>query len=251
MSFPREGGRLVVVGGWGVRAEMLEAVYRSWPGTGTVEVVSLNNDLIARCGSVADVANELLARYPEPSVWMGWSLGAQVVMAAASRNAGAVSAAITLAGFPKFIADERWLNGMSEEEFGVFSRGLSREPERYWMHFLMLMISGSAGAPAERQRLKPWLGQGAPVSPSNLIKSLKWLERSDQRLLWSRVNVPVLHITGPCDQVVATWVGALETQPSSIEISIPGMAHWPGGVFADECIAVIEQFLGSSTGMAS
>ncbi|WP_309045206.1 alpha/beta fold hydrolase [Marinobacter sediminicola] len=249
MSFPREGGRLVVVGGWGVRAEMLEDLYRSWPGR--VEVVSLDDDLVTRCDSVADVADVLLQRYPGPSVWMGWSLGAQVVMAAASRNAKAVSAAITLAGFPKFIADERWLNGMSEEEFGVFSRGLSRETERYWMHFLLLMINGSASALAERQRLKPWLGQGAPVSSPNLVKSLRWLERSDQRLLWSQVNVPVLHITGACDQVVATWVGALETQPSSIEISIPGMAHWPGGVFADECIAVIERFLGSSTGMAS
>ncbi|WP_100638618.1 alpha/beta fold hydrolase [Marinobacter salexigens] len=249
MSALRKGDRLVVVGGWGVRAEMLEDLYRSWPGR--VEVVSLNDDLITRCDSVADVADELLQRYPGPSVWMGWSLGAQVVMAAASRNARAVSAAITLAGFPKFIADERWLNGMSEEEFGVFSRGLSREPERYWMHFILLMISGSASAIGERQRLRAWLGQGAPVSSSNLIKSLRWLQRSDQRLLWSRVNVPVLHITGACDQVVSTWAGALETQPSSIEISIPGMAHWPGGVFADECRGAVDQFLGFSNGMAT
>lgn len=249
MSAPRRGDRLVVVGGWGVRAEMLEELYRSWPGM--VEVVSLDDDLITRCDSVVGVADELLQRYPGPSVWMGWSLGAQVVMAAASRNARAVSAAITLAGFPKFIADERWLNGMSEEEFGAFSKGLKREPERYWMHFLLLMINGSANAVAERQGLKTWLGQGAPVTTSNLVKSLKWLERGDQRLLWSRVNVPVLHITGACDQVVSTWAGALETQPSSIEVSIPGMAHWPGGEFADECIAVIEQFLESSHGMAS
>ncbi|MBQ0746954.1 MAG: alpha/beta fold hydrolase [Marinobacter sp.] len=243
MSFPRMAGRLVVVGGWGVRVEMLEGLYDFWPGT--VELVSLNDSLIARCDSVADVADELLSRYPETSVWMGWSMGAQVVMEAASRHTGAVSVAITLAGFPKFIADERWLNGMSADEFGVFSRGLNRESERYWIHFMLLMISGAADGRAERQRLKIWLDQGSPVSPGNLMKSLNWLQQTDQRLLWSQVEVPVLHITGACDQVVATWAGALETPPATIEISIPGMAHWPGGVFAGDCRAVIETFFQS------
>lgn len=249
MSSPQELGRLVVVGGWGVRVEMLEDLYRFWPGR--VELVSLNDRLVARCDSVAEVADEILSRYPEPSVWMGWSLGAQVVMEAASRNTGAVSAAITLAGFPKFIADKRWLNGMSADEFGVFSRGLSRETERYWVHFLLLMINGAADGRAERQRLKTWLDQGSPVSPDNLIKSLSWLQETDQRLLWSQIDVPVLHITGARDQVVAIWAGALETPPATTEISIAGMAHWPGGVFADDCSAVIEIFLQSLNGMRS
>lgn len=249
MSSQQEGRRLVVVGGWGVRVEMLEDLYRFWPGR--VELVSLNDRLIARCDSVAEVADELLSRYPESSVWMGWSLGAQVVMEAASRDTGAVSVAITLAGFPKFIADERWLNGMSAAEFGVFSRGLSRESERYWVHFLLLMINGSADGRAERQRLKIWLDQGSPVASDNLMKSLKWLQETDQRLLWSQVQVPVLHITGACDQVVATWAGALESLPPTVEISIPGMAHWPGGVFANNCCAVIETFLQSLNGTRS
>jgi len=239
--------RLVVVGGWGVRVEMLEELYRFWPGP--IELVSLGDDLIGRCESVGQVADELLSRYAEPSVWMGWSLGAQVVMEAANRGAGAVSAVITLAGFPKFIADERWLNGMSVEEFGVFSRGLSRESDRYWVHFLLLMINGSASVLSERQRLKKWLGKGSPVSKVNLVKSLGWLEQTDQRLLWSQVDIPVLHITGACDQVVATWAGALEARSSSVEVNVPGMAHWPGGVFAEDCCVVIEKFLQSLEGV--
>lgn len=241
--------RLVVVGGWGVRVEMLEELYGFWPGP--VELVSLGDDLIGCCESVAQVADELLSRYTEPSVWMGWSLGAQVVMEAASRGTGEVSATITLAGCPKFTADERWLNGMSVGEFNVFSRGLRRETDRYWVHFLLLMVTGSAKALAERQSLKKWLAKGAPASPDNLVKSLSWLEQSDQRWLWSQVDVPTLHITGACDQVVATWVGALETLPSSVEVSIPGMAHWPGGVFADDCRVVIETFLQSLEGEAA
>lgn len=249
MSFSRMAGRLVVVGGWGVRVEMLAELYEYWPGP--VELVSLDDCLVARCDSVVEVADELLSLHTEPSVWMGWSLGAQVVMEAARRDAGAVCAVITLAGFPKFIADERWPHGMPADQFEAFSCGLKRESERCWLHFLRLMINGAEECPAERQRLKAWLDKGPPISPDNLVKSLEWLRHADQRLLWSHAGVPALHLTGACDQIVTACIGALETQLSTIEISIPGMAHWPGGAFAEDCRAVIETFRQSLTGGTS
>lgn len=246
MSFPREAMRLVVVGGWGVPVEMLAELYEFWPGS--VELVSLDDALVSRCDSVPAVADELLSRYTEPSIWLGWSLGAQVVMEAACRDTGAVSGVITLAGFPKFLADERWPYGMSADQFEAFSGGLDRENKRYWLHFLLLMISGAAEARVERQRLKRWLDKESFVSPDNLAKSLDWLRHADQRSLWSHIGLPVLHVTGGRDQVVSPWAGGLETPPSTIEVSIPGMAHWPGGVFAQDCRVVIETFLQSLTG---
>lgn len=77
MSFSRSAGRLVVVGGWGVRVEMLAELYEYWPGP--VELVSLDDCLAARCDSVAEVADDLLSLYTEPSVWMGWSLGLRLL----------------------------------------------------------------------------------------------------------------------------------------------------------------------------
>ena len=65
--------RLIVVAGWGVRAEMLSKLYGYWPGE--VVPVSLDDELLARCNSLSQVTDELLSLYPEPSVWMGWSLG--------------------------------------------------------------------------------------------------------------------------------------------------------------------------------
>ncbi|SOB78385.1 pimeloyl-[acyl-carrier protein] methyl ester esterase [Marinobacter sp. LV10R510-11A] len=243
MSLPRGAGRLVVVGGWGVPVEMLAGLYEAWPGP--VELVSLDDSLVARCNSVASVADELLSLYTEPSVWMGWSLGAQVVMEAACRDTAAVSGVITLAGFPKFLAGEGWPYGMSAGQFGAFSCGLNSESERYWLRFLLLMINGAAEGRGERQRLQGWLDKGPSVSPDNLIKSLGWLRQADQRSLWSGLGIPALHVSGERDQLVSSWAGALETQPSTIEASIPGMAHWPGGVFAADCRVVIEAFMQS------
>lgn len=249
MSFASRGRRLVVVGGWGVPVEMLAELYEFWPGL--VELVSLDDTLVSCCDSVSAVADQLLSRYTEPSVWMGWSLGAQVVMEAACRDTGAVSAVITLAGFPKFLADERWPHGMSADQFEAFRSGLDKESERYWLRFLLLMISGAAERRVERQRLKGWLDKGPKVSPDNLAKSLEWLRHADQRSLWSHIEFPALHVFGECDQVVPSWADGLETPSSTTEVGIPGMAHWPGGVSASGCRIAIDAFLQSLTGGGS
>lgn len=248
MSVAPRGERLVVVGGWGVPVEMLADVYEFW--SGPVELVSLDDTLVSCCDSVFAVADQLLSRYTESSVWVGWSLGAQVVMEAACQNADAVSAVVTLAGFPKFLADERWPHGMSADQFETFRRGQVKQSERSWLRFLRLMISGAAEGRVERQRLKGWLDKGPGVSSDNLAKSLEWLRQTDQRSLWSRIDIPALHVRGERDQIVSMWTYDLETPSSTRAVSIPGMAHWPGGVSASDCRIAINAFLQSLAGDA-
>lgn len=235
--------RLVVVSGWGVRAEMLSALYGHWPGE--VVPVSLNDGLLARCYSVSEVAEELLSLYPEPSVWMGWSLGSQVVMEAAARKSGSVSCAITLGGFPRFVVNESWPHGMSAPDFRAFSLGIRRDPQRYWLHFLLLMISGAADENLERQHLNPWLENYPPVSSGHLRKSLEWLETTDQRALWCSLATPILHVMGEKDSIVRSWVDDLEIPGSSRHATVSGMSHWPGGCSASDCWTVIEAFFAS------
>ena len=248
MSSCRVCPRLVVVAGWGVRAEMLSGLYGYWPGE--VVPVSLDDELLSRCQSLSEVTDELLSLYPEPSVWMGWSMGSQVVMEAAGRETGAVSCVITLGGFPKFVADERWLNGMAESDFRAFARGIRRDPQRYWLHFLLLMINGSADEKLERQRLKPWLEKGTLVSHEHLVTSLAWLESGDQRALWRSLATPALHVMGENDIVVRSWAGDLAVPASSGHAVIPGMAHWPGGCSASDCWEAIQAFFATQKALS-
>ncbi len=57
MSSCRVCPRLVVVAGWGVRAEMLSGLYGYWPGE--VVPVSLDDELLSRCQSLSEVTDEL------------------------------------------------------------------------------------------------------------------------------------------------------------------------------------------------
>lgn len=232
---------MVVVGGWGVRSDMLSDLYDSWPGE--VMPVSLDDKLLTGCDSVGAVADELLGRFPKPAVWMGWSLGSQVAMAAAARHTGAVTSVITLGGFPRFTETTGWPSGMPQGEFEAFARGITRDPDRYWMHFLLLMINGDAHECEVRKKLKFWLEQGAPVSSENLVKGLDWLRTGDQRSLWGSSGVPALHLMGEKDVVVRPWREWAGLSVQSCTGVVPGMAHWPTGEAANECQQVIAEFL--------
>lgn len=243
MSIAGVTPRLIVVGGWGVSVEMLSELYGCWPGE--VVPVSLDDGLLSRCHSVPEVADELLSLYPGPSVWMGWSLGSQVVMEAASRETGAVVGVITLAGFPRFVADDEWPSGMPAGDFRAFRQGINRDPQRYWLHFLLLMINGSAREREERQRLKPWLESGPRVTASLLGRSLDWLQSGDQRALWRSLSIPALHIQGERDLVVRSWTDHKAAEVVGSQVTVPGMAHWPGGSYASDCREAVQAFLAS------
>lgn len=237
----RRADTLVVVGGWGVRCEMLSGLYDQWPGE--VVPVSLDDELMATCDSVQEVADELLGRYPSPAVWMGWSQGSQIVMAAASRQTGAVTAVMTAGGFPRFTVADGWVSGMPEAEFDGFAKGIARAPDRYWLHFLLLTINGDSEEQQARKQLKYWLEQGAPVSSGSLDKGLDWLRSEDQRALWAASTTPALHLLGQNDAVVrswASWPGIAERHQPCV---IDGMAHWPTGQAAARCQQAMARFL--------
>ncbi len=239
-------GTLVVVGGWGVRCEMLAELYDHWPGE-TV-LVSLDDALMAACDSVADVADTLLARHPEPAVWLGWSLGAQVAMAAAARQTGAVTAVITVGGFPRFTVAEGWNSGMPARDFTHFATGIARDPERHWSHFLWLMVNGDDCERQPRKQLRPWLEAGTPVSGAYLDKGLAWLRSEDQRALWVESTTPALHLLGERDAVVKPWAGWSGIPGCHQAEVIRGMAHWPAGQAAERCQQMMAAFLEEAGG---
>lgn len=234
-------GTLVVVGGWGVRSEMLSDLYDHWPGE--VIPVSLDDELMTGCDSVSAVADEMLGRFPMPAVWLGWSLGSQVAMAAAARDTGAVTSVITVGGFPRFTETTGWPSGMPQGEFEAFAKGVIRDPDRYWTHFLLLMINGDSLECQARKRLRFWLEQGSPVSSENLVKGLDWLRQEDHRSLWGNPGVPALHLMGEKDVVVRPW-GEWSGRSGRSRVGvIPGMAHWPTGEAASDCHQVMAEFL--------
>lgn len=241
MSVLGPGIPLVVVGGWGVDAAMLLPVCDRWPGE--VHLVSLNDALMSRCNSVQEVAENLLTRYPCPAIWLGWSQGAQVVMAAAAQSGSQVRKAITLAGFPRFVAGPEWPSGMPEETFNAFRDEVSGNAGHAWRRFQRLLVHGSHDQSQARQELRPWLERGPLVSDANLVRGLDWLGSEDQLLLWNALSVPALHLQAGSDVVVRCWKGAYRPAEASQVSAVPGMTHWPRDAAAASCRDAVHRFV--------
>lgn len=233
MNTPESTIPLVVVGGWGVDAAMLLPLFDRWPGE--IHLVSLNDALVSRCDSVTEVADYLLERYPCPSVWAGWSQGAQVVMAAASRGCSQVRRVITLAGFPRFVAGPEWPAGMPVNTFAAFREQVSQNADLSWRRFQSLLIHGSHDESQARKELRPWLERGPAVSDVNLIRGLAWLGSEDQRPLWGALSVPTLHLQASQDVVVQGWDHRFHPSHVARVVTVPGMTHWPRGQALTSC----------------
>lgn len=233
---------LMVIGGWGVDARMLQAVVAGWPGP--VHFVSLDDRRLACHGRVSELAEALIRHYPEPAVWLGWSQGAQVVMAAANAPGTPVEKVITLAGFPRFEAGDGWSAGMAPATFAAFRRALASDPDRAWRRFQQLLIHGGPKRDAgqARQELGQWLAAGPVATGEWLALGLEWLAREDQRVQWSRLDVPALHLLAGADALVAPWADGLPLPKSSRVRVLADMSHWPTGAKAAECRLALERF---------
>lgn len=231
---------LIVVGGWGVDAAMLLPLFDGWPGE--IHLVSLTDTVMTRCESVADVAAYLLDHYPSPSVWAGWSQGAQVAMAAAAQSDLQVPRVITLAGFPRFLAAPDWPVGMSAESFNTFRDGIANETGPAWRRFQHLLVHGCDDHLQARKELQRWLKKGASVTPASLMRGLEWLESEDQQGLWQELRVPALHLQAEQDAVVRSWAGSFAPAGSAGVVTVPGMTHWPRGPAVAHCREEIHRF---------
>ncbi|TGN40046.1 alpha/beta fold hydrolase [Marinobacter confluentis] len=233
---------LVVIGGWGVDARMLQAVVARWPGR--VHFVSLGDELLSLNQTLSDVALGLVSEYSQPAAWLGWSQGAQVVMAAANLPGTPVEKVITLAGFPRFVAGDGWTDGMAAETFEAFRMGLAADANRTWRRFQQLLIHGCPGEESNqaRKELSRWIKQGPVARSDNLENGLAWLAHEDQRLLWQRLEVPALHLLAGADALVQPWVKHLPVPDSSRVQVMPDMTHWPVGLKAAECGRWLKDF---------
>jgi pimeloyl-[acyl-carrier protein] methyl ester esterase len=242
MTGNAESQSLVVVGGWGVDAAMLREVVAEWPGR--VHFVSLGDSLLVSNRTVSEVAQTLIRQYPEPAVWLGWSQGAQVVMAAAGVSGTSVKKVVTLAGFPRFVAGDGWSPGMALETLESFRTGLAADPNRAWRRFQQLLIHGCPQNEAgqARRELSQWIASGPVSTGEKLERGLDWLAQEDQRSLWRHLKLPTLHLMAGADALVRPWIPDLSVSESTTVQVVADMTHWPMGSRARECGRALNEF---------
>ncbi|HVK98564.1 MAG TPA: pimeloyl-ACP methyl ester esterase BioH [Dongiaceae bacterium] len=224
---------LVLLHGWGLHSLVWDAVMPALleqfqvtvidlPGLGRSPVPGGQYDLDYLVEHVLTVA-------PEKAVWIGWSLGGMVAMRIAAQFPERISALITVASTPQFVADANWPTALKPEMLQGFRNLLDEDWEGTLIRFLALQCKDSDSMRDDVRTLKDILYfHGLPAQKA-LRHGLEILR--DVRLLddLPRIQCPTLHVFGENDNLVPVTAAAAirVNQPSAQTAIIRGASHVP------------------------
>lgn len=195
--------------------------------------------------SVWDWADDCLGRAPERAVWLGWSLGGLVALAAALRAPRRVAALVLITATPRFIQAADWRVAMPEETLAQFHDSLLAEPTATLDRFLALQVRGSEAARETLRKLRAELAARPAPNPAALAQGLDLLRDEDLRGRLPDIRCPTLWLFGSHDSLTPAAVAErIELlMPEAHTAIIPGAAHVPQLSHPEDSRACIANFL--------
>ena len=190
-------------------------------------------------------ADACLAAAPERAVWLGWSLGGLVALAAALRAPKRVRALILMTATPRFVRATDWTPAMPEATLDQFHEGLLADPAATLAHFLVLQVGPSAQARDVLRTLRQELTRRPAPDPAALALGLDLLRDEDLRGPLPDIRCPSLWLFGGKDTLVPAAVGErVECLMSQAQTwIIAGAAHAPFLSHPRETADAIKSFL--------
>jgi len=225
---------------WGGVVDMLASEYRvnlvDLPGHGVNRNVPLPDNL-------DEVAGLILSELP-PAVWIGWSLGGLVALAAALRKPQKVHKTILVAATPCFSKQVDWDLGVSAEARQAFTDGLQNDLEATLDQFC-LQCFGAAWVGESLRRL------GRSTVSDNL--PARHVMHTGLQLLYSNnllaglnnCTVPMLFLGGTRDRTIRaeSLEQAAAMLPAASSCLIRGASHAPFISHPDQFLDIIHRYL--------
>lgn len=219
--------------GWGMNGGVWDEVAASLGAGSSVSTPDLPGYGAAppAAAGLSALVTWLRGSAPDDGVWVGWSLGATVVLAAAacSGSGPCPRAVVLVSATPRFTAGNGWPHGVSASGLAEFRDALSADYAGTLRRFLLMQSGGAPAARASARRLAAaCAARGAP-GPAVLDDGLAVLATTDLRGELSRVAMPVTVVHGTRDVVVPPAAGRwlAEHLPRARLVEIPAAGHAP------------------------
>lgn len=245
------GPPLVLVHGWGMNGgvwtPMRERLAARWQVT-SIELPGHGHSAFDDGLTTIDAwADALLAAAPERAVWLGWSLGGQLSLAAARRAPDRVRALVPTTTNPRFVRGSDWPAAMDPETFHAFAGQLQANARRTLDRFLALQVRGAHGAGDTLRALRTAIRARPVPHPQALQAGLQLLLNTDLRSSIANMGVPSLWLFGGRDALVpaAASEAVKALMPTARVQVIDQAGHAPFLSHPDSCLDQLNQFSAS------
>lgn len=217
---------LILLHGWGMDRQVWAEFAPLLAADFAVSLAEIPGFGAAGAVATLDQAVEQLASaYPQPAIWLGWSLGGQLALQLANRYPQQVRGLVCLAATPCFVQQNDWPLALPAATFSDFTQQLEQQPLATLARFYQLQCTGEPAQKACRRYLRQHLPD---TPPPGLASGLSWLQH-DGRAALSQMSMPVQHLLGANDPLVpvalAQWLA--QTLPQQRCQVIAAAGHLP------------------------
>lgn len=176
--------------------------------------------------------------------WLGWSLGATVVLDIARRFPERVNSLVLLAGNPAFTQTAHW-PGINVGLLDDFAEKLNEDCQATLLRFLSLQVNNLPDSKTILRTLKSAVMECEAPDNETLQGGLEILKNADLRPVLSGASVPVSVILGNRDTLVPVSAGQYiqELAPDITLNIIDKAGHVPFLSHPQEVLAIISRFM--------
>ena len=228
-----EGPDIALVHGWGFGGAVFDELAATLANDYCVTMVNLpgyggSRDTPANW-TLDALATQVLELFPGPLIWIGWSLGATIGLAAAHVAGRKMDKLVLIGATPRFTTAHDWPHGMSTERLAAFASDLERDCRGTLQTFAALQTASCGQAREFLRRLRADLLSGALPSRSALRAGLTLLRDTDLRASIGSIAVPTLLVHGDRDRLVPLRAAAyLAAQlPRARLVTVVNSGHAP------------------------
>lgn len=231
-----EGPTLLAVHGWSRSGADLAPLAAALPGLRVVRPDLRGHGRSAPApltltALAADLADLAAAVAPAGALLLGWSLGAQVVLAALAAHPALRAAArglVLVGATPRFTRGDDWPHGQPPRAVEGLALRVRRAPARALDRFLEDCFAEGELDEAGRARVAALRGEPA-TDPAAALAGLDVLAGADLRAGLPGLDLPALVLHGEADAIVPVAAGrALAAAlPRARLATFPGLGHAP------------------------
>lgn len=243
-----KGKPIVMVHGWAMHSGIWRNFANELSKTFRVTLVDLPGHGHTRPitpFSLESVSKLLVETIPDhQACWLGWSLGAEIVIEIANRFPARVNHLILLAGTPCFVGNDSW-PGIQNKVLDSFADSLNLDSQATLLRFLSLQIKGESNPKQALQDLKKSIFECPAPDQRTLQEGLQILKQTDLRQDFSGLKIPVTAVLGELDTLVPITVGGKMQSllPSMEMVAIPRAGHVPFLSHQHELVNAIRTFM--------
>jgi malonyl-CoA O-methyltransferase len=218
---------LVLLHGWGFDSRIWAGILPELEQSFAVITIDLpgfgHNHFTS--ADIREVAQNIIGLLPQKSILLGWSLGGMVATYIAIHYPQRVAALITVGSNLKWVSDGQW-PGATADNFATFFENLTQNFETTKQHFSSVIARGDMN---EKQLVKILRKKLSDKPKENFLQGLELLANIDNRVGFTTLTMPGLHLFGENDAMVPLAVEKtirLLNQKQQTKI-FSGLAHAP------------------------